>query len=66
MTETNWKGIPTRHAMYFPEKGGRKFGNKIWDNGFRWTVSDLVEFLFPESKMPVFHEVATTYLEFLL
>lgn len=66
MKETNWKGIPTKKALYFPEKGGRKFGQKIWEPGFRWTTSDLMEFLFPKSKMPVFHEVAVAYVEFLL
>jgi hypothetical protein len=66
MKETNWKGIPTKCAMHFPEKGGRKFGNKIWDSGFRWSVDDLLEFLFPSHKMPKFHEVAVEYLKFLL
>jgi hypothetical protein len=66
MTSPNWKGIPSKHAMYFPEKGGRKFGQKIWENGFRWNISDLMEFLFPTSRMPRHHEVAVEYLKFLL
>lgn len=66
MKETNWKGIPTKKALYFPEKGGRKFGQKIWEPGFRWTTSDLIEFLFPRNKMPIFHEVAVEYVKFLL
>jgi len=66
MRETNWKGIPTKCSMYFPEKGGRKFGNKIWEEGFRWNVSDLMDFLFPHHKMPVHNEVAVEYVKFLL
>ncbi|MFH1404286.1 MAG: hypothetical protein ABIH11_08470 [Candidatus Altiarchaeota archaeon] len=66
MRETNWKGIPSKCALYFPEKGGRKFGNKIWDSGFRWSMEDLLEFLFPSHKMPVFHKLAIEYLKFLL
>jgi len=66
MKETNWKGIPSRCGMYFPEKGGRKFGNKIWEQGFRWSISDLMEFLFPSERMPIFHEVGTAYVKFLL
>ena len=66
MKQTNWKGIPTKQAMIFPEKGGRKFGQKIWDQGFRWSASDLMEFLFPNERMPIFHKVATEYVEFLL
>jgi hypothetical protein len=66
MKETKWKGIPTKCSMYFPEKGGRKFGNKIWEEGFRWNVSDLMDFLFPHHKMPVHNEVAVEYVKFLL
>jgi hypothetical protein len=66
MKETNWKGIPTKCALHFPDKGGRKFGNKIWDTGYRWEIEDLLGFLFPRSKMPKFHEVAVEYLKFLL
>jgi len=66
MKESNWKGIPSKCALYFPEKGGRKFGNKIWDSGFRWSIKDLLEFLFPSHKMPVFHELGVEYLTFLL
>lgn len=66
MTSPNWKGIPSKHAMHFPEKGGRKFGQKIWENEFRWNISDLMEFLFPTSRMPIHHEVAVEYLKFLL
>jgi|GEM_PF-618529 len=66
MTSSNWKGIPTKEALHFPEKGGRKFGQKIWETSFRWTVSDLIEFLFPEERMPKHHEVAVEYVKFLL
>lgn len=66
MTSDNWKGIPTKQALRFPEKGGRKFGRKIWDTGFRWDIEDLVEFLFPKDRMPIFHEVAVEYIKFLL
>lgn len=64
--EGKWKGIKSKYALCFPEKGGRKFGQKIWDAKFRWKMTDLVEFLFPREKMPVFHEVAVEYLKFLL
>jgi len=66
MKETNWKGIKSNQALCFPEKGGRKFGNKIWESGFRWTISDLMEFLFPPQKMPKHHEIAVEYIKFLL
>lgn len=66
MKSTNWKGIPSKYALCFPEKGGRRFGQKIWDDKFRWKIDDLIEFLFPKDKMPVFHEVAVEYLKFLL
>jgi hypothetical protein len=66
MKQTNWKGIPTKESLHFPEKGGRKFGQKIWEQGFRWSTSDLMEFLFPSERMPIFHKVATEYVEFLL
>ena len=66
MKQSNWKGIPTKQSLHFPEKGGRKFGQKIWEQGFRWNVSDLMEFLFPSERMPIFHKVATEYVEFLL
>jgi hypothetical protein len=66
MTSDNWKGIHSKYAMCFPEKGGRKFGNKIWDQSFRWKVEDLVEFLFPQERMPRFHETAVEYLKFIL
>jgi len=66
MKESNWKGIHSKYSLCFPEKGGRKYGSKIWDEGFRWDISDLVEFLFPQERMPVFHKVAIAYLKFLL
>jgi len=66
MTSDKWKGIPTKQALRFPEKGGRKFGRKIWDSSFRWDIEDLVEFLFPTERMPIFHEVAVEYIKFLL
>ncbi|MBD3262068.1 MAG: hypothetical protein GF334_10460 [Candidatus Altiarchaeales archaeon] len=66
MKSTNWKGIKSKYALCFPEKGGRKFGNKIWDGGFRWSMEDLLEFLFPSHKMPVFHKLGVEYLKFLL
>lgn len=62
----NGKGIPSRHALYFPEKGGRKFGTKIWDQSFRWDLDDLVEFLFPTEYNPVSHKIAAEYLRFLI
>ena len=52
--------------MHFPEKGGRKFDNKIWDFGFRCNMEDLLEFLFPSHKMPVFHKLGVEYLKFFL
>ena len=66
MKETNWKGIPSKCALCFPDKGGRKFGNKIWETGYRWEIEDLLEFLFPCCRMPKFHETAVEYLKFLL
>ena len=66
MTSPNWKGIPSKHALHFPEKGGRKFGQKIWDNGFRWDVPDLMEFLFPTERMPIHNKIAVEYVRFLL
>lgn len=66
MTQSSWKGIPTKESLHFPEKGGRKFGQKIWEQGFRWSESDLMEFLFPTERMPIFHKVATEYVKFLL
>jgi len=66
MKNSNWKGIPSSESLRFPEKGGRKFGNKIWDQSFRWKVEDLVEFLFPQERMPRFHETAVEYLKFIL
>jgi len=66
MVSSRWKGIPSKESLWFPEKGGRKFGDKIWDSRFRWKIEDLMEFLFPHDKMPVFHEVAGEYLKFLL
>lgn len=66
MASDNWKGIHSKFALCFPEKGGRKFGEKIWDSQFRWKINDLVEFLFPYARMPVFHEVAVEYLKFLM
>jgi hypothetical protein len=66
MKQSNWKGIPTKESLHFPEKGGRKFGQKIWEQDFRWSMSDLMEFLFPTERMPIFHKVATEYLTFLL
>ena len=66
MKNSNWKGIPSKESLHFPEKGGRKFGNKIWDQGFRWQTEDLVEFLFPSERMPRFHETAVEYLKFIL
>ena len=66
MTSPNWKGIPSKHALYFPEKGGRKFSQKIWGNSFRWDIHDLMEFLFPTSRMPIHNKVAVEYVKFLL
>jgi len=66
MKETNWKGIKSKQALCFPEKGGRKFGQKIWEEGFRWTISDLMDFLFPHHKMSKHHEVAVEYVKFIL
>lgn len=63
---SNWKGIPSKESLHFPEKGGRKFGQKIWENGYRWKTEDLVEFLFPSERMPRFHETAVEYIKFLL
>ncbi|MFH1787916.1 MAG: hypothetical protein ABH834_00875 [Candidatus Altiarchaeota archaeon] len=66
MTSSNWKGIPSKESLHFPEKGGRKFGQKIWDSSFRWQVEDLMEFLFPSERMPKHNEVAVEYVKFLL
>jgi hypothetical protein len=66
MKETNWKGIRSKEALHFPEKGGRKFGQKIWEAGFRWSISDLMDFLFPHHKMPRHHDIAVEYVKFLL
>ncbi|VVB54966.1 Uncharacterised protein [uncultured archaeon] len=62
----NGKGIPSRHALYFPEKGGRKYGAKIWDYSFRWNTDDLLEFLFPTEYSPICHKIAAKYVEFLV
>lgn len=66
MGSNNWKGIPSKESLWFPEKGGRKYGNKIWDHSFRWRVEDLVEFLFPSERMPRFNETAIEYIKFIL
>lgn len=66
MKRSNWKGIPTKEAMHFPEKGGRKYGQKIWEQDIRWNVSNLMEFLFPRERMPIFHNMAVQYVEYLL
>ena len=66
MHSSKWKGIPSSESLHFPNKGGRKFGNKIWDTGYRWEIEDLLGFLFPHNKMPKFQEVAVEYLKFLL
>lgn len=60
------QGIPSRHALYFPEKGGRKFGLKIWEESFRWDLDDVVEFIFPTEYSPVCHKIAVDYLSFLI
>jgi len=62
----NGKGIPSRRALHFPEKGGRKYGTKIWDSNFRWNLDDLMEFVFPNEYSPVCHKIAVDYLEFLV
>lgn len=62
----NGKGIPSKRALHFPEKGGRKYGTKIWDSSFRWTIDDLMEFIFPAEYSPICHKIAVDYLEFLI
>jgi hypothetical protein len=62
----NGKGIPSRHALYFPEKGGRKYAIKIWDYSFRWDMDNLTEFLFPAQYSPVCHKIAADYLRYLI
>jgi hypothetical protein len=62
----NGKGIPSRHALYFPEKGGRKYGLKIWDYSFRWSLDDLLDFIFPYEFSPVCHKIAVNYLDFII
>ena len=62
----NGKGIPSRHALYFPEKGGRKYGTKIWDYSFRWNIDDLLEFLIPNEYSPVCHKIAVDYVQLLI
>jgi hypothetical protein len=60
------QGIPSRHALHFPEKGGRKFGLKIWEESFRWDLDDVIEFIFPTEYNPVSHKIAVDYLHFLI
>ena len=60
------KGIPSRHALYFPEKGGRKYGTKIWDYSYRWNIDDILGFVFPGEFSPVCHKIAVDYVGFLV
>jgi len=62
----NGKGIPSKTALHFPEKGGRKYGTKIWDSKLRWNLDELMEFLFPTQYSPVHHKIAVDYLEYLI
>jgi len=66
MGNSNGKGIPSKKALCFPEKGGRKFGVKIWDEALRWDIDDVMEFLFPKEYSPVCHQIAVDYLNFLI
>lgn len=62
----NGKGIPSKRALCFPEKGGRKFGVKIWEEACRWDLDDLMDFVFPQEYSPVHHQIAVDYLNYLI
>ena len=60
-------GIPVSEALWLPVHYGKDLKDKGGlDKTVIWSVSDVVDFLFPEKFQPKYNEVASKFIEVLL
>jgi hypothetical protein len=60
-------GIPSAESMWIPSHYGRDVKAKGGlDKTVYWTVSDVLDFVFPQKYQPTYHSVACRLVEFIL
>jgi hypothetical protein len=60
-------GVPADEALWLPPHYGRDLKDKGGlDKAVIWSVSDVVDFVFPKKFQPVYHRVASDFVELLL
>ncbi|MFH1835950.1 MAG: hypothetical protein ABH851_07160 [Methanobacteriota archaeon] len=60
-------GIPASESLWLPSHyGGELKGKGGLDKTVIWSVSDVIDFIFPSKFQPRYHEVATDFITLLL
>lgn len=60
-------GIPSGESLWMPSHDGRDLKNKGGlDKTVFWSVSDVLDFVFPEKFQPVYHGVACKLVDLIL
>lgn len=61
------RGIPSKNSLFLPRHDGKIMNAKGGlNNNIIWNVEDVVDFIFPKIYQPRYHEIATSFIEFLL
>lgn len=61
------RGIPSKQSLFLPRHDGKIINMKGGlNNNIIWSVDDVIDFIFPKIYQPRYHEVATSFVEFLL
>ena len=60
-------GIPVSESLWLPSHYGKEMRDKGGlDKTVIWSVSDVVDFIFPKNFQPKYYEVASAFIELLL
>ena len=67
--EIRSRGIPSKFAFYLPphySKEIKKFEENEMPTRNLWTLDEVVNFLFPKQYQPTYHNIAVSFLNYLI